>query len=183
MKDINLLPEDIKSTTTYTPAKSSSGISSKAIVVLIFVLLLIGVTIAAPKVYISILEGNLASVEKAINDPKYDIVKKVKADIASVGSIISSKSDIMDTIDTKSYPINEILVVVTSVVPNGCEINAMEYKGTQLKIVGKADNSIAIAELVSKIQRLDFVEIKSDISVDHTNTFALELTVGGKAGN
>lgn len=184
MKDINLLPEDIKSTTISSPTgkTGSAGISVKAVAIIIVVLLFIGSTLAAPKVYIMALEGNLAKVEKEINDPKYDTVKKVKADLATIDGVIASKSDVMSTIDTKAYPINEVLVAVNSVVPAGCKVSSMEYKGTDLKLVGFADNSIAIAELVSKIQRLDFVEIKNDISVDQTNKFSLEMSLGRKEG-
>lgn len=183
MKDINLLPEDIKSTSSYTPAKPKSGISAKAIVVLLFILIFIGATLAAPTLYVRYLENTLSNIEKDIEDPKYDPVKKVKADIASVDGTINSKNDIMDTVDLKAYPINEVLVAVRSVVPKGCSISMMEYLGTNLKIAGKADNSIAIAELVSKIQRLDFVQIMNDITVDEKNTFNLELSVGRKVGN
>lgn len=185
MKDINLLPEDIKSTTVSSPnAKAGSiGISAKAIAILVVVLLFIGASLAAPKVYIMALEANLAKVEKEIEDPKYDEVKKVRADLSAIDGVIGSKSDVMNTIDTKSYPINEVLVAVNGVVPAGCKITSMEYKGTDLKISGYADNSIAIAELVSKIQRLDFVEIKSDITVDQTNLFTLEMSLGRKEGN
>ena len=183
MKDINLLPEDIKSTSGYTPSKSSSGATAKAIAIVIFILFFIGATILAPKLYIKTLESELSKVEKAIEDPVYDPVKKVRADLDSVNNTIKVKSDIMDTIDKKSYPINEVLVAVTSVVPRGCYINSMEYSGTNLKIYGKADNSIAIAELVSKIHRLDFIQITRDISVDNSNTFSLEMDVGRKEGN
>lgn len=184
MKDINLLPEDIKSTGSFTPTTkpSSSGISAKAIAIVVVVLLFIGGTLVAPTIYIKSLEVKLASVEKAINDPKYDEVKKVRADIVSVDGIIKSKDSVMNDIDTKAYPINEILISVNSVVPKGCHINSMEYTGTQLKISGNTDDSLAIAELVSKVQRLDFVEIAQDIVVDQTNTFNLVLNVGRKAG-
>ncbi len=184
MKDINLLPEDIKSTTSYTPERPKSGISAKAVTIFVFVVLFIAGTIAAPKMYIMSLESTLSSIEKEINDPQYDPVKKVRSDLASIDGIIGAKSTIMNDIDTKAYPINEVLVSVNSVVPKGCHINTMEYKGTQLSISGNADDNIAIAELVSKVQRLDFIEIAEDIVVDQTNKFTIKLSVGNrKEGN
>ncbi|WP_010249678.1 PilN domain-containing protein [Acetivibrio cellulolyticus] len=179
MKDINLLPEDIKSTTSYAPSKpASSGISAKVIIILILILAFVGATLVAPKLYIKSLEVSLSNVQKAIEDPKYDVVKKVNSDITKVSGVLKTKSDIMDTIDKKVYSINEILTTVNSVVPKGCKINRIEYEGTTLNISGNSDDSLAIAELVSKVQRLDFVKIAEDITVDQTNTFTLKLVVG-----
>lgn len=178
MKDINLLPEDIKSTTSYTPSKPKAGISPKAIVITIFVLLFIGATLVAPRFYIATLEGTLNSLKKEIEDPKYDEVKKVNADIKNVNGILTSKSDVMESIDKKAYPINEVITTINGVVPKGCRINTMEYKNNSLTMSGNADEAIAIAELVSKIQRLDFIEIAQDITVDQSNTFTLKLNVG-----
>ncbi|OPZ92283.1 MAG: hypothetical protein BWY74_01661 [Firmicutes bacterium ADurb.Bin419] len=182
MKDINLLPEDIKSTTSYTPNKPKAGVSPKVIVTAVFVVLFIGATLVAPRLYISALEGTLNGVKKEIEDPKYDEVKKVNADIQSITGVLNSKNEIMNSIDKKAYPINEILTTVNGVVPKGCKINRIEYNSNLLTLSGNAEEAIAIAELVSRIQRLGFVEISEDISVDQTNTFTLKLKVGASAG-
>lgn len=182
MKDINLLPEDIKSTTSYAPSKPSSGISLKVITILILIALFIGATLVAPTVYIKTLEANLSAVEKAIEDPKFDEVKKVRADTLAVKGIIDSKSDVMETVDRNIYPINEILTAVNSSVPKGASLNKIDYKNNQVTLTGFTEDILAIAELVTKIDRLDSVDIASDISVDETNKFTLKLDVGGKAG-
>jgi len=183
MKDINLLPEDIKSTTSYAPDKPKSGVSIKAIVVLIFILMFVGASLAAPTVYTRHLETTLSKIEDEIADPKYDPVKQVKKDIAAVSGTINSKNDVMNTVDLEAYPINEVLVVVKSVVPEGCSISKMEYSGTNLGIAGQVDSNIALAELVSKIQRLDFIEIVNNVTIEKDNKFNLTLSVGRKEGN
>lgn len=182
MKDINLLPEDIKSTTSYTPSKPKAGVSPKAIVITVFVLLFIGATLVAPRFYISTLEGTLSGLKKEIEDPKYDEVKKVNADIKSITGVLSTKNQIMNAIDKKAYPINEVITTVSSVVPKGCKINRIEYEANVITISGNTDDAIAIAELVSRIQRLDFISILEDITVDQTNTFTLRLSVGASTG-
>lgn len=180
MKDINLLPEDIKSTSTYSPSKYGSGVSVKAIIGIVFVVLFIAATLAAPKVYIKTLETSLAKVEKELEDPKYDVVKKVKADISSVDALINKKNFIMNDIDSKSYPINEILLTVNSAVPSGCKVSSLSYTGTSLVMSGNADNVLAIAELMSRLQRLDFVQIANDVSVNDSKSFTINLIVGRK---
>ncbi|NLL06210.1 MAG: PilN domain-containing protein [Clostridiaceae bacterium] len=182
MKDINLLPEDIKSTTSYSPSKPGSGISLKVITILILIALFIGATLVAPSVYIKTLEANLSAIEKAIEDPKFDEVKKVRADTSAVKAIIDSKSDVMATVDKNIYPINEILIAVNSSIPKGTSLNRIEYKNNQVTLTGFTEDILAIAELVTKIDRLDSVNIASDITVNETNKFTLKLNVGGKEG-
>lgn len=184
MKDINLLPEDIKSASSYSPGSSSSGIgvSLKVITVLVLIALLIGATLVAPKVYISKLEADLSKIEKYIEDSKFDEVKKVNADIAAVKSVLASKNDVMETVDKNIYPINEILIAVNNSIPRGTSLNRIEYRSNKITLVGFTEDALAIAELVAKINRLDSVEIASDITVDQTNKFTLDLIVGGKEG-
>ena len=117
-----------------------------------------------------------------MKDPKYDEVKKVNADIKSITGVLSTKNQIMNAIDKKAYPINEVITTVSSVVPKGCKINRIEYEANVITISGNTDDAIAIAELVSRIQRLDFISILEDITVDQTNTFTLRLSVGASTG-
>lgn len=184
VKDINLLPEDIKSASSYAPGKSDSntGTVIKAIAVLIFLGAFIGATLVAPKIYIKKLEADLSSIEKYIEDPKFDEVKKVNADIAAVKSVIASKNDVMETVDKKIYPINEVLIAVNNSFPRGTTLNSINYKNNKVKLTGYTDDILAIAELVARINRLDSVQIASDITVDQTNKFNLDLVVGGKDG-
>jgi len=185
MKDINLLPEDIKSASSYSPGKSGSGAGTalKVASVLALLVVFIAGTLVAPKVYINTLERELSKVEKEIADPKFEVVKKVNGDLAAIKSVIDSKNDVMETVDKKVYPINEILVAVNNSVPKGTSLNRIEYKNNKIKLVGYTDDILAIAELVAKIHRLDSIQIASDITVDQTNQFSVELIVGdGKEG-
>jgi len=184
MKDINLLPEDIKSASSYSPGSGSgTGSMLKVVPILVLLILFIVGTLIAPKVYIGGLESELSKIEKEIADPKFDVVKNVNKDIAAVKKVIDSKNDVMETVDKNVYPINEILVAVNNSVPKGTSLNRIEYKNNKIKLVGYTDDILAIAELVAKIHRLDSIQIASDIIVDQTNQFTVQLIVGdGKEG-
>lgn len=181
MKDINLLPEEIKSTSTYTPAKSKLGVSIKAVVITIFVLLVIGVSILLPKAYIQTLKLELSGLEKEINNPKYDEVKTVRKDLETIDGVLASKADVMDSIDSINFPVNEIIVSVNSVVPQGCKINSIKYSGRSLMISGYVENRTVAAELVSSISRLNFFN-SQDIKLQPDGKFELTVQTGAAGG-
>ncbi|AEV68046.1 PilN domain-containing protein [Acetivibrio clariflavus] len=184
MKDINLLPEDIKSASAYAPGKpdSNAGTVFKVIGVLLFMGIFIIASLVAPKIYIKKLEADLSSIEKYMEDSKFDEVKKVNADIDAIKGVIASKNDVMETVDKNIYPINEVLIIVNNSLPRGTTLNGIDYKNNKIKLTGYTNDILAIAELVAKINRLDSVQIASDITVDQTNKFNLDLVVGGKEG-
>lgn len=182
MKDINLLPEEIKSTSSYTPTKSKSGFSIKAVIITIFVLIVIGVSILLPKAYIQTLKLELSGLEKDINDPKYSEVKKVNSELATIDGVLASKADVMDSIDSMRFPVNEIIVSVNSVVPQGCEINSIKYSGKNLFIAGQAENRTIAAELVARISRLNFFTITQDIKLQPDGKFELVMESGAATG-
>ncbi|HOQ00672.1 MAG TPA: PilN domain-containing protein [Acetivibrio clariflavus] len=182
MKDINLLPEEIKSTTTYSPAESKSGSVVKAIVILFFILVVVGVTIAAPKFYIKTLERELDSINKEIESEKYEPVRQVRAKLDAINGVIASKGDIMDTIDKKAYPVNEVLVSLNSVTPQGCQITKITYSSNRLEINGIARDRMVVAEFVARINRLEFFNITGSVRMDKSNAFTLFVEVGAIKG-
>ncbi len=180
MKDINLLPEDIKSTTTYSPADSKTGSPIKVIVIIVFILIVIGVTLIAPSIYTKALQSQLDSINKEIESEKYEPVRQVNAKLSTVNGLISSKGDIMDTIDKKSYPLNEVLVSLNGVIPQGCQITKVTYNSNKIDISGIARDRMAVAEFVARVHRLDFLNITGSVKIDTSNVFNLSVEVGAK---
>lgn len=184
MKDINLLPEEIKSSSSYVPDKVRSGGVVKVIIILLFVILILGGSVLAPQAYVKyVLEAKLARINEDINSPKYAEVKKVRADLTDIDKTLETKKDVIGSIDNSNYPVNEVLVAINNVAPQGCVIESIAYGKKSLEIVGQAQDSVVIAELVSRINRLSFLTVVSDVNFDSANVFKLSLKVGGKEGD
>ncbi|MFZ5989246.1 MAG: PilN domain-containing protein, partial [Bacillota bacterium] len=166
-------------TSSYSPAASKAGGAIKFVVISIFIVIIIGASIVLPQVYVKSLEMRLDSIEKEINDPKYNEVKKVNAELASIDGILSVKRDIMSTIDSVSYPVNEVIIAVNNAVPKGCTVSKISYSGDKLTLEGKANDNLAVAELISRIKRLNFLTLDSGTTYDQTNAFSLTMRVGG----
>lgn len=181
MKDINLLPEEIKSTSSYAQPRSGSG-ALKWIVGLVFIGAIVATSLVAPFFYIQSLKMELDSLNKEINHEKYNEVKQVNADLASINGVLNAKKTVMDKIDQVSYSVNEVIVAVSNAAPKGCNINNIEFEKNKLKVTGVIEDNIVIAEFVSRIQRLNFLTLDSDIKVDSGNIFTITLQVGRKDG-
>ncbi len=180
MKDINLLPEEIKSTTNYTPGNTKSGSPVKAIITGVFVLVVIGATLLAPKFYITSLQSSLDTINKEIESAKYDPVREVNAALDEVNGLISSKGDIMNTIDSVSYPVNEVLISLNSVIPQGCQITQLSYNSNKINIGGIASDRMVVADFLGRLQRLEFLSAVGNVSIDKANVFNLSIEVGAK---
>lgn len=180
--DINLLPEEIMSTTSYERPSSGSGVI-KLVIGLILVGVVVGCSILAPFLHIKMLERELAQLEKEIASEKYAEVKKVNADLASIDGVLAKKKTVLNQIDSTSYPINDIFVALKNAEPVGCTLTNIEFKNNKLKLTGIAKDNFVIAEFVSAIQRLSFLTLDSEVNVQNGNIFSFTLRVGGKDGN
>lgn len=179
--DINLLPEEIMSTTTYEQPRSGSG-ALKWIICLVLIGAVVGVSLVAPYLHIKMLEGELAQLEKDIASERFTEVKKVNADLDSINGVLGKKGTVLNQIDSASYPINDVIVAVSNAAPIGCKLTDLEFKSNKLKITGIAEDNLVVAEFVSSIQRLSFLTLNSEISVDEGNVFDFTLLVGRKGG-
>lgn len=178
-----MLPEEIKASSPYAPEGARSGGTAKIIIILILVILVFGGSVLAPQLYVKyILEAKLERINDDINSPKYAEVKRVRADLTKIETTLASKKDVIGSIDNINYPVNEVLVAIKNVAPQGCVIESILYGRKSLEIVGQAQDSVVIAELVSRINRLSFLTVVSDVSFDNANIFRLSLKVGRKEG-
>lgn len=179
--DINLLPEDIMSTTTYERPSSGSG-ALKWIIGLIVVGVVVGASLVAPLLHIKMLEGELAQLEKEINSEKYTEVKKVNSDLDSINGVLGKKETVLNQIDSASYPINDIIVAISNAAPIGCKLTNLEFKNNKIKVTGVVEDNLVVAEFVSSVQRLSFLALDSEVNVEEGNIFNFTLLVGRKDG-
>jgi|BioPla2DNA2_1021312.scaffolds.fasta_scaffold21087_3 Tfp pilus assembly protein PilN len=181
MKDINLLPQDM-SGSNYAYSEKKAGISAKAIIIAILVLLVFGATLVLPQAYIKTLEMELSALQDEIKDQKYDEVKKVRSDLDSIDKLISDKNDVINDIDNTNISVSELTTAIKSATPEGCELFALDIRTNGILIQGKAIDNLVVAEMVSNLSRLRNLRISSRAEIGNDNTFTLKIDIIGKAG-
>lgn len=176
MKDINLLPEEIKETEYVQPAKG--GTSLKVLLGVIVGVVIIAVTVAVPYTYIWQKENELESIKEEIESEKYNEVREVNEELDSIVDVLASKTDVVDTIDASSNPLSEVIVALQGVIPEGAVITQITYNNNRVNVVGIAQDRIAVAEIVASINRISLLTLSSDVRVDEgSNIFRFSLNV------
>lgn len=178
VKDINLLPEEIKDTEYVQPARGGST-TLKIIVGVIITFVIIAVTLVVPYAYIKQKENELESIKKEIESDKYKEVKEVNAELDSIVGELASKTDVVDTIDASITPMGEIIVALQGALPDGASMLQLSYEKNKLDVIGIAPDRIAVAELVASINKISLLNLTSEVRVeDGTNIFRFSLNVG-----
>lgn len=187
MKDINLLPEEIRATLEAENTKKNTS-TAKIILITVLVLGFMALTILAPRMYIQGVNIRLTMIQSQLKNKAYDEVKALNAQINSLNTAIGSKKEIVTLIDRESYPVNEILNALKQVAPTGCYINSVDYDTKKLTIGGITTDSVQPAEFLSNIDRLGFLSATDTLkNVKITKTgpayvFQYTFAVGGKDG-
>lgn len=178
VKDINLLPEEIKDTEYIQPSRGGNT-TAKILVGLIIGVVIIAVTLAVPFAYIRQKEKELESIKNEIESDKYAEVREVNAELDSIVEELASKADVIDTIDESSTPLAEVIVALQGAIPEGVALTQIDYTSNRLSVMGIAPDRIAVAELVASIERISLLNLSADVNVeDGTNIFNLSLIVG-----
>lgn len=154
MKDINFLfSESIVNKMEETESKKTDVNTGKIILAVFISLIAIGILLA-PGVYLSKLERQIKTAEASLIDPKYTEVRNVKFKLEAIISELNKKKAIINDIDSKSVASSQILLMVEQAVPSGCYFSKLNYNGAELKLTGKAESSIIVAELMGNFDRL-----------------------------
>ncbi len=178
MKDINLLPEEIKDTEYVQPARGGST-TVKILLGLIVAVVIIVVSLAIPYTYIWQKQNELETIKKEIESDKYKEVKIVNEQLDSIVDELASKTDVVDTIDESITPLGEVIVALQSAIPDGAAITRISYEKNKLDVTGIAPDRIAVAEIVASINKISLLTLSSDVRVeDGTNVFTFSLNVG-----
>lgn len=178
VKDINLLPEEIKDTEYIQPSRGGNT-TAKILVGLIIGVVIIAVTLAVPFAYIRQKEKELESIKNEIESDKYAEVREVNAELDSIVEELASKADVIDTIDESSTPLAEVIVALQGAIPEGVALTQIGYTSNRLSVMGIAPDRIAVAELVASIERISLLNLSAEVYVeDGTNIFNLSLIVG-----
>jgi len=181
VKDINLLPDDIRATSSIEQ-KGIPKVSVLTIIITVVVVLVLGVILAVPSLYVKVLGISIENVNKQINDARFDEVKKVNADLIAIDATINSKNDILKTVDRQSLPIGQIMTFIKQSAPKGLTIGDIKYDSNDLTIKGAAQNSIQVAEYLNNLQRLSFFGSPdfNSLKIDNTSlacSFSFKFTI------
>lgn len=189
MKDINLLPEEIKNMVE-AESTNKTGPAAKKVVGVILVLAFVAITILAPRIYIQGVNIRLAIIQSQLKSKTYDEVRALNTQIASNNTAINAKKEIITLIDRQSYPLSETLNALRQVAPKGCYINSVSYDTKTLTITGFTNDSVQPAEFLSNVDRLGFLNATDSVqNVKVTKTgeayvfkYTFAVGTGGKDG-
>ncbi|MCX7921622.1 MAG: PilN domain-containing protein [Clostridia bacterium] len=191
MKDINLLPEEIKATpATVSKQAFKLNISPKVIIISALGILFVIISILVPTMYMKMLDISLKQVNEKLKDKSYSEVISLNSQISAINTEINAKNDILKSIDKQSYPVTDILNTVKFSVPKGCYLYNLKYDSKGLEVKGIADSTLTAAEMLVSIDRLGFIDAKSNvdsISIDGIDsnslyTYDFKFDVGRKDG-
>jgi len=185
VKDINLLPDDIKNVPDQLDTKKSTGTSAKVIILVIAVAALLGVSLVLPKVYISAQEARITSLTDEIESDKYDEVKTVMNNIKVMSEKVTSKYQLVDKIDSESVQISKILNVISLSTPQGTLIKSVDLNGVLFTVEGTVANPIAAAEVLANLGRINGINVASNVIDQRDNQyhFVYTFNLEGKGGN
>jgi len=152
--------------------KTKPVISSKVKMITVIVIVFALISYIAPLVYVNILNGNLGTIQDKLASSQYNEVRTVKADISRIETKITKKKNVISDIDDKNYLASDLFTSIKQATPQGCVINSIQYRDGKIRISGLAENEITALELMTNLDRLDYIE-------SQTNKEALDITKTG----
>ncbi len=183
MKDINLMPEEVKPAPAPKAKSSKKGsIPVKAVVIVVVSLVFVVGSILSPKIYVKALESQTSALQAEIESDKYKEVKTVNQQIAEAQSNISSKKEVIGSITSSTLLTTDIINFAQQAAPEGVTIDSLQCGEKGLSIEGIAKGSTAVAEYISNLTRLNaFADYssKANFSYDKANVklaFKIELS-------
>lgn len=184
MKDINLLPDDIR--TPQEPMKAEkSGVSTvKLVTLIIAVLALVGVSLILPKIYIIMQNTRLDMINNNIESDKFAEVKSVNADIVKIKSEVENKNNIVIDIDKNNTSVSQIVTYINNSVTKGCALDSIKIAKDELVIEGNTLDPMKATEFISYVSRIDYLQI-NDSSIelkDDQYKFKYSFTITRKDG-
>ncbi|MCX8130000.1 MAG: PilN domain-containing protein [Clostridia bacterium] len=191
MRDINLLPEEIRpgnETTEKIKEKVKVSISTKTIIIAALTIVIMVVLILIPIIYIKAVDLSIASVDRQLSNKAYKEIKDINAELIAAKAALDSKKQIIKSVDKYSYPVNEITSSLSKVSPKGLEINSVEYDSNSVIITGNAMSSLQASEFLINVDRLEFLSANNmlaNVTIDKSNSrcrFEYTFNVDRKGG-
>ncbi len=184
MKDINLLPDDIKTSAEPFKAEKTNASPVKLITIIVASVVLIAATFVLPKFVLIAMNARLDSINKSIESTTYNEVKQIKSKTAHEANKIEAKNAVISVIDKDSYPMSQVMAIIKNSIPQGCTLERVNFEKNELIVEGKANSSIRAAELLTNIRRISSITVKTTSISDRDGIiiFKYNFYFGGKAG-
>lgn len=185
MKDINLLPDDIRNAEDQFKTQTASRPAVKVIWIVIASIVLVAVTFVLPKVWIITLNTQLDMTNEAIQSATYNEVKSITRNMGKLEQKINSKNQILTVIDNETISIAQVLNIISTSTPEGCTLESVNLTDNVLFIEGKVNDGGKASELLSNIRRINSLSV-SNTSVESKEgyyTFKYNFTISRKGGN
>jgi len=184
VKDINLLPDDIRTPQESVKPEKSASSPVKVITIIVAVVALVGVSLILPKVYIITQNTRLDMINSSIESSKYDEVKAVNQKIADIAEQLKVKNNIVLDIDKNYSSVSQLLKVIGSSAPAGCSYENITFNDGTLKIKGTVPDASKASEALSYMSRVDGLKIERTniTSKDNEVTFDFSFKLPGKEG-
>lgn len=181
MKDINLLPEDLKD----KEFKDGGGLDNKESIepkkILIGLVIVFGLAVVffLPFLYNKYLENDYKNTIKEIESEKFNVVREVNAEMITTKELVESKSTIVATIDNQNVKVNEILLALKSILPEGCNITNVRVTKGIVNISGQIKEKIQVGEIIARAERFKFFKLskKSSVSYNNSNSYNFSFDV------
>ncbi len=184
MKDINLLPEDIKASNENFKVEKSTASPVKLITIIVASVVLIAATFVLPRFILMALNAKLDATNKSIESATYNEVKQIKSKTIQETDRIVTKNTIISAIEKESYPMSQVIAIIKNSTPQGCTLERVNFDKYDLIVEGKATDSIKAAELLTNISRISSISVKSTTLTDNNGLqqFKYSFYFSGKEG-
>jgi len=150
LKDINLIPEEIKLYEINRKKRVMNLISFVVMAcIIIFILLL-------PQIYIRNLESERAVLNSQLNNIKDK--KDAYSELQNKMKYYSSKQSIIKKLSKKKIDITEILNDISSNIPDNVSMTDIKFSGNMIEITGDAYMNKYLSDFMLNIRKLSYVD-------------------------
>ncbi len=187
MKDINLLPDDMKKDKENKKDGGGSDfrdkLDPKMVLAIIGIAFVLAVVFFAPVLYNKYLESRYQNVRSTIQSGKFDEVYEVNEEIEVIEEVIGEKVNLMSFVDRNVVSASEVFVAIKSILPQGATITSLNHDGSNVTINGTIVESVQIGEILTRAERFRFFEVDDNTSItlggNDEFTFNFEVVTGG----
>jgi Tfp pilus assembly protein PilN len=192
LKDINLLPDEVKpdltqqATIEKVKKDTKRSISVKTILISILVVIIMVAPIVATKLYDAQLDKDLISLNNELTSNKYMKIRQLNNDLKSINAIIETKKDIINSINSQNYSVYEMIVTLKHVIPEGCKLNNLNYNSKTLNITMQTSDFLQTGEFLMNANRLEFLSLSDSaksLNVSKNSQLSFSFNVGRKLAN
>ncbi|MDE4541679.1 PilN domain-containing protein [Thermoanaerobacterium sp. R66] len=169
MKDINLIPDEIKSLNEKRKKNTITLIGFLIVAfVLIFILLL-------PNIYINNLEKQKFTLNNQLNSLKAK--KDMYSTIKSKENYYLQKEKIIKDLSDKRLNMTEILNDISSNIPENVSIKDMKFNGSVLEITGDSYMNKYLSDFMLNLRKLKYVDDVNLLDTKKSDSGLIQYTL------